>query len=338
MRFAIGYQEPENGEEFLSIVEDYAKDVAELYFAWPGAASGRPALGQRGNSRKKKVETLVFTLRGARRLGVKLDLLINASCYGGKAASKALEREVTRLVERAARAAEGLDIVTTPSLAVAWIVKRHFQEIEVRGSVNMKIPSAEAMSYVEDLFDSFHIQRDVQRDLRHVLETKRWCTANGKRLCLLANSGCLHHCPGQLFHDNLIAHDAEVRKQEGLEGFSPHVCWSLLSKPDRRDAFLQGSWIRPEDLRHYEGAVDVVKLATRIHSTPRMVIHAYTEGAFGGNLADLFEPTFSMLFAPAIVSNRRFPSDWFENTSTCRRNCLTCGFCRELLPKLLDVP
>jgi len=265
-------------------------------------------------------------------------LLFNATCYGGKAASKELERDVSEKVERTAKAAGGLEILTTPSIAVAWIAKRLFPKIEVRASVNMKIPSAESMSYVSELFDSFHIQRDVQRDLEHVRKTKSWCEANGKKLCLLANSGCLQSCPGQLFHDNLVAHDAELGGEEPLEGFAPHVCWSLLRKPERRDAFLKGSWVRPEDLREYEGAIDVAKLATRIHSNPRMAVHAYASGSFEGNLADLFEPTFSSVFAPAVVSNRRFPKDWFKRVSSCGRDCQNCSFCRELLPKLLEIP
>ena len=338
MKFAIGYQEPENGDDFLSLVEDYAGDVSEIYFAWPGAASCRPALGKGAASPEETIEALEFNLREMRRLGVKLDLLFNATCYGGKAASKELEREVDDTIRRVVTAAGGLEVVTTSSIAVAWIVKRHFPEIEVRGSVNMRTPSAESMSYLGDLFDSFHIQRDVQRDLALVRETKRWCEANGKRLCLLANSGCLQNCPGQLYHDNLVAHDAECRAAEPLKGFIPHVCWSLLRNPEKRDAFLKGSWLRPEDLLNYEGAVDIVKLATRVHSNPRLVVNAYTLGSFAGNIADLLEPTFSMLFAPAIIANRKFPANWFEVTSHCRKDCQNCSFCRDLLPILLATP
>ena len=36
-----------------------------------------------------------------------------------------------------------------------------------------------------------------------------WCRANGKKLCILANSGCLGNCPWQTYHDNLIAFPAD---------------------------------------------------------------------------------------------------------------------------------
>jgi len=334
-KFAIGYQEPVSGEDFSSIVGDYREHVGELYFAWPGHASGRPSLGKGDGGREEEAqENLEYNLRCIRQMGVRLDLLCNASCYGGRSVSKSLEAELCSVVERIVSVAGGLEVVTTSSLAVAWIFKNHFPEIEVRASVNMKVASAESMSYVSELFDSFYIQRDTQRKLRHLRETRDWCVANSKKLCLLANSGCLYGCPGQLFHDNLVAHDAEVSDMSNLEGFVPHVCWELFKKPERRAAILKGSWIRPEDLHHYAPYADVIKLATRVHSNPRMVIDAYVKRSYHGNLLDLFEPTLSMAFAPQILRNEKFPGDWFDKTSACQRNCHECGYCENIFAKV----
>ncbi|HBC87758.1 MAG TPA: hypothetical protein DCZ94_12455 [Lentisphaeria bacterium] len=335
IKFAVGYQEPENGEDFLSIVEDYRGHISEIYFAWPGKASGRPALGK-GREAECSIEELEYNISEIRKMGVKLDLLFNAACYGGKAASKELEKEVVTTAKRVIDVAGGLEIITTSSIAIAWIFKKHFPKVEVRASVNMKIGSPESMSYVSELFDSFHLQRDVQRNISHAMETKKWCKENGKKLCILANSGCLYYCPGQLFHDNLVAHDSEVSGKEGIDGFVPHVCWNLFKDPEKRSAILKATWIRPEDMKNYEGIADVAKLATRIHSNPRMVIDAYVNGRHDGNLLDLFEPTFSMALAPEIVSNSKFPDDWFRKTSTCGHKCHKCEYCDELYPKLLE--
>ena len=85
--------------------------------------------------------------------------------------------------------------------------------------------------------------------------------------------------------------------------------------------------MRPEDLHRYEGLVDVVKLATRQHANPDMVISAYERGSFDGNLLDLFEPGFSPAFFPSFIDNAAFPADWFERTSACARECTECGSC-----------
>ena len=36
------------------------------------------------------------------------------------------------------------------------------------------------------------------------------CDAEGKELYMLANSGCLNNCSAHVFHDNLVAHEAQI--------------------------------------------------------------------------------------------------------------------------------
>ena len=98
---------------------------------------------------------------------------------------------------------------------------------------------------------------------------------------------------------------------------------------------LENTWVRPEDIHNYEGIVDTVKLATRMHSYPGMVIDAYVRGRFVGNTLDLFEPGFGRALAPYIISNCDFPSDWFARTSSCDKNCHKCGYCKSTLEKVL---
>jgi hypothetical protein len=97
---------------------------------------------------------------------------------------------------------------------------------------------------------------------------------------------------------------------------------------------LQATWIRPEDLHHYKGLADVVKLATRTHDSPRLVLDAYVRGRFHGNLLDLLEPGYGPLFAPKAIDNDRFPDDWFAQTSQCGGCCETCDFCKQTLARV----
>ena len=95
------------------------------------------------------------------------------------------------------------------------------------------------------------------------------------------------------------------------------------------------SWIRPEDICNYEPYFNLIKLATRMHSNPVMVIDAYSKRKFYGNLVDLLEPAHNPLLAPHIIDNTRFPEDWFERTSACNRRCHACEYCAEVLEKVL---
>ncbi|HPO90576.1 MAG TPA: hypothetical protein P5239_06140 [Victivallales bacterium] len=335
-KFAIGYQEPLNGEDFISIVNDYKENISEVYFAWPGMPSGRPSLKNNTSSKVNHIEKLLYNISEIQKLGVKLNILFNATCYGSKSLSEEFKKEILRITEKVISYIGTLDIMTTSSIAIAWVFKKYFPKVEVRASINMKIGFPESMSYISDLFDSFHLQRDFQRDIAYVKEVKKWCKSQKKKLCILVNSGCLYSCPAQLFHDNIVAHSIEISSKKVIDGFLPDICWCLYKKQKERSKILKSTWIRPEDINNYYGLVDVIKLATRIHSNPRLVINAYSNGYYEGNLLDLFEPTFSLLFLPEIISNSKFPIGWFKKTSTCKHKCYKCNYCDKLFPKLLE--
>lgn len=98
---------------------------------------------------------------------------------------------------------------------------------------------------------------------------------------------------------------------------------------------LQNTWIRPEDIDRYDFVTDTVKLATRIHPLPGLVIDAYARRAFCGNTLDLFEPTFSGALAPYVIHHGAFPADWFQKTTSCDKQCHRCGYCRQVLDTVL---
>jgi len=337
MHLSVGYQLAEAGEEsFVETVREFRAAVTEVYFPWVGAPSGRPPIGRTGTPLDlHAVKQLESDLVAMRALGVRLNLLLNANCYGARAISRDLEREVIARLSRLDTLVGGIETVTTASPAIAFIVKQHRPEVEVRASVNMRIGTVEGMQYLAEVFDSYCVSRDVNRDLDQWRRLKRWADGAGKRLHLLVNSGCLRHCSGQTFHDNLVAHEADGARLDPLPGFVPTVCWRLLRDPANWRLVLQGTWIRLEDLGVYEGLVAQVKLATRLHERPHVVIGAYARGRYDGNLLDLLEPGYGPAFAPYVLDNRRFPADWFLRTSTCDRHCEECTTCAEVLKQVL---
>jgi collagenase-like PrtC family protease len=241
---------------------------------------------------------------------------------------------VIEVVETLAETGLKPEIVTAASPFIARTVKKAFPDIEVRASVNMRLATLQAVQYLAPWFDSYYIGRDVQRNLATVERFSKWCRANGKKLCMLANSGCLRNCPWQTYHDNLISHSAAADRIPAVRDFNPHLCWTMYKDPVNFPEFLKSTWVRPEDIRRYEGLVDIVKLATRQHANPDMVISAYERGSYDGNLLDLFEPGFSPAFFPRYVENSAFPGDWFDRTSVCARECTGCGYCEEVFGKV----
>ena len=338
MQFAVGYQlhEDEAEEPFADLVSDYQSHIAEVYFPWGDMPSGRsPLTTRRGYTDWGAQARLEADLRAFKAMGIRLDILFNASCYGSRAISRQLESQVTSVLDHLGELVGGVDTVTTTSLAIARTVKCHYPQVEVRASVNMRIGTILAMEDVSELFDGYDIQRELNRNIEAITQIKAWADANGKKLYLLANSGCLNYCPGQTFHDNLVAHEQEISEMQNIEGWVPHVCWNYLRDRAHWVAVMRNSWIRPEDMHHYDQLFPVVKLATRMHAQPRLVLQAYTTRHHYGNLLDLLEPSFSPAFAPYYVDNARFAADWFTRTSTCDQRCDSCTYCADMLDQVL---
>ena len=339
IRLAVGYQLPDEDEPpFADLIADYREHIAELYFPWLNMPSGRSPISVReGFTDWEAQAKLEEDLRACRKLGIRLDLLLNANCYGALSLSQELENYTLSVIEHLGEVA-GLDLVTTTSLMLARAVKQAFPDLEVRASVNMRLGTVRALEPVAEYFDSFYVQREYNRRFDRIAELKTWADTEGKGLHLLVNSGCLNFCPGQTFHDNLVAHEAEISRMRNVEGWNPHVCWNFYQQREHWVRFLQNSWIRPEDLDRYEGLIGVAKLATRQHANPRRVVHAYATRRFAGNLPDLLEPGHAPLFAPYVLDASRLPADWFEQTTSCLQRCQDCTYCATVLEQILTLP
>jgi collagenase-like PrtC family protease len=332
MRYAIGYQLL-NGE-FTKIIEDYREDIAEVYFPWIDNSTGRSSLiNDRGYIDWAGQEQLISDLRKIKGMNIKLDLLFNGNCYGRNTISEYLANNVCSVIDYLKEIDCAVDIITTTSPFIANVVKQRYN-IEVRASVNMKIGTVKGMEYVSHLFDSFYVQREYNRDFAEIEELKAWADANGKGLYMLANSGCMSNCSGQMYHDNAVSHECEIAETKNLN-FNTHICWDFLRDEKNWVSLLQNTWVRPEDIKHYEKYFDVVKLATRMHALPGLVVDAYTKQRYYGNLLDLFEPGFGPAIAPYVIDNSKFPKDWFETMSKCSKRCHKCGYCNEVLKKVL---
>ena len=87
----------------------------------------------------------------------------------------------------------------------------------------------------------------------------------------------------------------------------------------------------------FEPYVDTVKLATRRHRFPTKVLDAYATYSYDGNLLDLMDPIHSDLFAPRIIDNKSFPSDFATTIGTCphANDCRHCGRCADVLARVL---
>ena len=285
MKFSVGYQADEAWVDALVARRDALCDV---YFAFGSMPSGRKAI----TSEERQLEDLGRIADA----GIPLHILFNANCYGARAQARSFFAEIGETIERFA--ADGaLTGVTTTSPLIAKFVKDNFPQLETRASVNMEIGTVEGMDYLSDVFDGYYLKRELNRDLSAVHRIKEWCDAHGKRLYLLANSGCLNFCSSHVFHDNLVAHEAEIAREDNGYAYGG-TCWKWLAKPENRAMWMERTnWIAPEDVAKYEGLCTAMKLATRINEHPVRILESYATGSHLGDIMSLLEPNHSALFA-----------------------------------------
>lgn len=338
MRYSIGYQLPDEYDSTVDICRDYRKNISDVYFSWGSEASGRLPLCDSSGADADVIEQIQLQeLKEIRDLGITLTLLLNANCYGEQAISKQLRDRVSNLVGYLKKEIDITNITTT-SPFIAEVIRKDFGDsVRIRASVNMRVDNIYTMKQLSGYFDGFYMRKECNRDFSAIESLTEWCNNNGKTLHMLANSGCLSHCGFQTFHDNLVAHQNKFFDENDVPQKYPSPCWkylSSLSEDEALEAVIQASWIRPEDIHRYEKYFSEVKLATRMHSRPRMVVAAYARERFKGNLMDLTEPSYSPLFKGTVLDNTLLGDDWFECVSTCDRMCQNCNFCRDTIRKI----
>jgi len=340
LKYIVGYP-VRNDPKFLEEIIQNKREISEVYFSWGDMPNGRSVLSGDETSAFETQKRQYEDLKRLSSEGLRFNLLFNANCYGKDSQSRAFFNKIGELIDFICREF-GLASATTSSPLIAKFIKENFEDIDVRASVNMEIGSVEGISYVSDLFDSFYVRRELNRNLSMLCRLRKWCDENGKQMYLLANSGCLNNCSAHVFHDNLVAHEAEISAMDNGYQFRG-VCWDFLSEKSNLEKWLQRTnFIRPEDVELYEDIVPSVKLATRVNSSPTRVLRAYIGKRYLGSVMELLEPNHSGIFYPNYIENANFKDGFAEHVMNCNKNCEECSFCADVIRgaciKLADDP
>lgn len=153
------------------------------------------------------------------------------------------------------------------------------------------------------------------------------------RIELLANEGCIYQCPFKLSHDAHIALSNSGLAREGTFRMNKNLgCQAYFDFQPH--AFLKSPFIRPEDIHHYQGVADGIKLCGRTRGVRFLerCISAYIQENFNGNLLDLMD-TPEILARQWHIDNSRLGSKFFTTLTSCTKMCKTCKICSEIFNK-----
>ncbi|MEF2146150.1 MAG: hypothetical protein V3573_11960 [Desulfovibrionaceae bacterium] len=182
------------------------------------------------------------------------------------------------------------------------------------------------------------LDRSLNRRPRELERVVQACRSrfHGLRLGLLANEGCLPHCPYKRTHDALIALGHLPGQGDRTFGVNRDLgcIRTILEAPER---IFSSPFIRPEDVVDFEGMVDLIKVCGRERGGVdflRRAVSAYLSGEYSGNLLSILD-TLGEFEARFYVPNQDLPADLHHRLCTCSGDCRACGWCAELYHELV---
>jgi collagenase-like PrtC family protease len=150
------------------------------------------------------------------------------------------------------------------------------------------------------------------------------------RIELLANEGCIYQCPFKLSHDAHISLSNTGLVRETTFQLNQNLgCQAYLTSAPH--AFLKSPFIRPEDIHHYQGIADGIKLCGRTRGVRflKKCIRAYVKEYFDGNLLDLMD-TPEILARQWHIDNACLGNQFFTTLTSCTKICKPCKICSKI--------
>lgn len=147
---------------------------------------------------------------------------------------------------------------------------------------------------------------------------------------LMANEGCLSHCPFKLTHDAQVSLSNTRLVPEMTHRISQvHGCHDFFQRHPHY--FFSSPFIRPEDLAAYSHLADTVKISGRTLGSRFLIqaVNAYIHKSFDGNLLELMDAT-RFLADAYHVDNKQLGPDFLYTLAGCNHLCVNCTRCRDL--------
>lgn len=217
------------------------------------------------------------------------------------------------------------------------------ERLEAVPSINFGINSIERLHPLIELAEQcgfrrpakITLDRDLNRQPERLQQLIQTIKTSYPKLSVevLANEGCLPHCPFRASHECMISMANLLDNSGGYDTHNINTSLAcrkmLLDEPHR---FLASPFIRPEEVaRMSELGADVIKLCGRTLG-PRFLhncLQAYFSGHYDGNLTALMDAANWMQHY-VFLDNTSLPDNMYLLLASCSRNCSSCTICRQI--------
>lgn len=329
-------------EPYLGLLQECRHHLHSVHFSLflPGVPDGRHA---NAAFRHAALAPMLSQLPGVKKYGLLNSRFHPPSFYSDRTLLADLIRNIDGLIQSG-----NLDGITIVDFYLLQALSDYSPavagELEAVPGINCMLDSFDRITSALQTIERSHfrlpekitLDRSLNRKPATLNDIAKQCRENFPhlKLSLLANEGCLARCPFKLSHDAQIAF--------ANTGLAPNTTFALNSSlgciriiEEHPEEIFRSPFIRPEDIGHYDGIIDIIKLCGRTIGPEflRRIVKAYTARRYAGNLLDLLD-TLDWLAGKVMVANEQLPADFFERLSTCDRICSSCSWCGSLYQKM----
>jgi hypothetical protein len=179
------------------------------------------------------------------------------------------------------------------------------------------------------------LDRSLNRNINQLKKTEKEIKQQYThiKIELLANEGCIYHCPFKLAHDAQISFsNLGISTNKTFQINRSIGCHAYFFKTPEK--IFKSPFIRPEDMDKYAGLVDTIKLCGRTLGVNFLLncINAYSEKSYDKNLFDLMDATH-WLSEFYYIENKGLGPDFFNRLTHCTKDCKNCNICSKLFLK-----
>ncbi|SNQ61856.1 peptidase U32 family protein [Candidatus Methanoperedens nitratireducens] len=283
----------------------------------------------RSNLASPQLEDIAAQTEYAHKNGVRMELVLNSSCMGGRQLTPEGFRINHWYIEKLVDI--GIDSIVVADPYLVETIARDF-DVDVVVSVLAFVDSPQKAEFFAGLgAKSIVIDSNVNRhfDVLHAIRDSVDC-----ELKLLVNEGCLYRCPFRYAHFNFFSHAFGPEPRPNvLDDYYYFKCLELrIASPE---LIIKSPWIRPEDIKHYKDITDVYKIGGRTHFVDWILncVNAYHNESYDGNLMDLLDCPKDLkdLF---YIPNKSLDSVLEQQWKNCKKVCKKCGYCKVLTKKV----
>lgn len=304
-----------------------------------GAMGGDVGLRAQQWLPQPKADQLAEYVESAHKKSLAFFYCLNVACLGNREFTAEGQRW---LVERLGWLDDiGVDGVVLSNPYLIAFAHRRFPCLRIAVSTAAAIDSVDKAQFFESQGASvLYLPEYINRDFPLLAQIRKRTRAE---IVLLANVGCLLHCPIRNYHINLVSHSGESLELGTYVDYP--LMWCSREKAREPGQMLKAPWIRPEDLGMYEEiGLAQFKLAGREMDRPwvERVTSAYAARRYDGDLNDIIlgfdhlEPYGKL---PVRIPNRALDGflDFFQKKHDCRMGCRDCRYCDEFAASVSHV-